>query len=84
MVQCAAAGVSPRQFRRYTLGEIWVVLEGEQQRRHNDLLGRVVACVRALSHSFGKGNALDGIVPDNQAAEIAPAAVRKLRFWRQE
>ncbi|NIV51093.1 MAG: hypothetical protein GWN29_04905 [Gammaproteobacteria bacterium] len=72
----------PHVFARLTLGEVFVVLEGERHRARQELVGRIVAAVRALSQAFGGKRALEGIVDDDAPAEISAAAARRLRFWR--
>lgn len=80
MVDCAAAGVPPHAFYGLTLGEIWVVVEGAQKRQKDDLIGRVVACVRALGQAFGGRPALQGLV--DEPAPVGSAEVKRLRLWR--
>ena len=65
-----------------TLGEIWVVLEGEQMRRKAGLIDRIVAATRALGQAFNGSNALQGIVDDEGQPKPIGAAEAKWRlFW---
>lgn len=85
MVDCSSAGVHPWRFAEMTLGEVFTVLEGERKRQRNELVGRIVACARALGQAFGGRRALDGIegVDDSDACPVGIAEVRRLRFWRR-
>lgn len=82
MVTCAAAGVRPAEFRRLTLAEIAVILEGDARRRKTDLIDRIVAAVRALGQAFSGKNALEGIADEQMPVPIGIEAARRLRFWR--
>lgn len=83
MVLCASAGVPPHVFWGLTLGEVAVVIEGEQKRRHAGLIDRIVAATRALGSAFGGGNALQGLV-DSDTRELSMAEVRRMRLWRPD
>jgi hypothetical protein len=81
MVTAAAAGVSPREFYRMTLGEILVVLEGYHRARRNAVVDRIVACVRALGQAFGKADALQGLV-EGGGQQISAHGAKLARLWR--
>ena len=82
MVACSAAGIHPAEFRRLTLGEVWVVLEGEHRKRRAGLIDRIVAATRALAQAFGGNNALEGLDDAPPPVHISAAEARRLRFWR--
>lgn len=83
MVRCAAAGIPPHVFYRYTWGEILVVVEADALRRRNSVVDRIVACVRALGQAFNGADALRGLRdPSEESVQISLAESRRLRFWR--
>ena len=84
MLDCAVAGITPDRFKRMTMGEIWVVVEASHIRRRNNVVDRIIACVRALGQAFGGHDALTGLSDEPHAGDqvITPAEARRMRFWR--
>lgn len=78
MVQAATAGVTPAEFYRLTLGEIFVAIEGYHERERQSLISRINSMMRALPPMFGKkgGDPYKGLgVKTSEAA--TPGSLRQ-------
>jgi len=77
MVTVAAAGVSPLEFYRMTVGEVMVVVEGYNERERASLIGRIAAITRALS----KGDPLEGLRGARRSAVKSIKSATQRWLW---
>jgi hypothetical protein len=80
-----AAGLTPEQFWRSTIGEIFLAISAANERRRQNIADQVVAITRALGAAFGEGQSdpLEGLTDKPERTVISMDQVRLLRFWRK-
>lgn len=78
MLDAAIAGIPPDRFYQLTLGEIFVVIEGYQEREKNNLIGRINAILRAFTK---KGSPYKGLKTGGKEEVTQGSLKRAAEAW---